>query len=68
VVVQGMAVVQIGNEEHHSLPGHYRYIPLKEKHLLTNIGQDELVLIEVQCGSHLGDDGIVRPADIYERV
>ena len=68
VVVQGTAMVQIGDEEHKTLPGEYRYIPLKERHRLTNVGQDELVLIEVQCGAYLGEDDIVRLADTYGRV
>lgn len=68
VVVQGTALVQIGEDEHHTLPGQYRYIPLKEKHRLTNVGDDELVLIEVQCGDYLGEDDIVRLADTYGRT
>ncbi|GAA4337715.1 mannose-1-phosphate guanylyltransferase/mannose-6-phosphate isomerase [Variovorax defluvii] len=68
VVVQGTAIVQIGDVEHKTLPGEYRYIPLKEKHRLTNIGQEELVLIEVQCGGYLGEDDIVRLIDTYGRV
>ena len=68
VVVQGTAIVQIGHEEHKTLPGQYRYIPLKEQHRLTNIGNDELVLIEVQCGVYLGEDDIVRLADTYGRT
>jgi mannose-1-phosphate guanylyltransferase len=67
VVVQGTAIVQIGDVEHKTLPGEYRYIPLKEKHRLTNVGEDELVLIEVQCGGYLGEDDIVRLADTYGR-
>jgi mannose-1-phosphate guanylyltransferase len=68
VVVQGRAIVQIGDTEHETLPGQYRYIPLKEKHRLTNIGDEELVLIEVQCGGYLGEDDIVRLADTYGRT
>ncbi|MET0542418.1 MAG: mannose-1-phosphate guanylyltransferase/mannose-6-phosphate isomerase [Variovorax sp.] len=68
VVVQGTAIVQIGDVEHKTLPGQYRYIPLKEKHRLTNVGKDELVLIEVQCGGYLGEDDIVRLADTYGRA
>ena len=68
VVVQGTAMVQVGDEEYKTLPGQYRYIPLKERHRLTNIGQDELVLIEVQCGTYLGEDDIVRLADSYGRA
>ena len=68
VVVQGTAIVQVGDVEHKTLPGQYRYIPLKEKHRLTNVGEDELVLIEVQCGGYLGEDDIVRLADTYGRA
>lgn len=68
VVVQGTAMVQIGDEQYKTLPGQYRYIPLKERHRLTNIGQDELVLVEVQCGGYLGEDDIVRLADTYGRA
>jgi mannose-1-phosphate guanylyltransferase/mannose-6-phosphate isomerase len=68
VVVQGTAMVQVGDVEHKTLPGEYRYIPLKEKHRLTNVGEDELVLVEVQCGAYLGEDDIVRLADTYGRI
>lgn len=67
VVVQGLALVQVGDEELETKPGEYRYIPLGEKHRLTNIGTDELILIEVQCGSYLGEDDIVRLEDNYGR-
>jgi mannose-1-phosphate guanylyltransferase / mannose-6-phosphate isomerase len=68
VVVQGRALVQIGNVEHETVAGQYRFIPLKEKHRLTNISDQELVLIEVQCGEYLGEDDIVRLADTYGRA
>ena len=67
VVTQGQAIVQVGDEEFETGPGEYRYIPLGEKHRLTNIGDSELVLIEVQVGSYLGEDDIVRLEDIYGR-
>ena len=67
VVTQGQAIVQVGDEEFETGPGEYRYIPLGEKHRLTNIGKTELVLIEVQVGSYLGEDDIVRVEDIYGR-
>ena len=67
LVTQGQAMVQIGEEEFATGPGEYRYIPLGEKHRLTNIGEVELVLIEVQVGEYLGEDDIVRFGDIYGR-
>jgi mannose-1-phosphate guanylyltransferase/mannose-6-phosphate isomerase len=67
VLTQGRALVRIGDEEFETGPGEYRYIPLGEKHRLTNIGDGELVLIEVQVGSYLGEDDIVRLDDVYGR-
>lgn len=68
VVVQGLALVQVGDNEIRTEPGQYRYIPVREKHRLSNIGTEELVLIEVQCGGYLGEDDIVRLADTYGRT
>jgi mannose-1-phosphate guanylyltransferase len=67
VVTQGKAIVQVGDEEFETGPGEYRYIPLGEKHRLTNIGDGALILIEVQVGSYLGEDDIVRIEDVYGR-
>jgi mannose-1-phosphate guanylyltransferase len=68
VVVQGLALVQIGDKELRSEAGCYNFVPLGEKHRLSNIGTEELVVIEVQCGAYLGEDDIVRLADTYGRV
>ncbi|MGC6522576.1 MAG: mannose-1-phosphate guanylyltransferase/mannose-6-phosphate isomerase [Candidatus Micropelagos thuwalensis] len=68
VVTQGNAMVQVGDEEFKIGPGEYRYIPLGEKHRLTNVGDCELVLVEVQVGNYLGEDDIVRLDDVYGRV
>ena len=68
VVTQGRALVQIGEEELETGPGVYRYIPKGEKHRLSNMGEDDLVLIEVQVGDYLGEDDIVRLDDIYNRT
>ena len=67
IVTHGKAMVQIGDDEFETGPGEYRYIPIGEKHRLANIGDDDLMLIEVQIGDYLGEDDIVRLEDIYER-
>jgi mannose-1-phosphate guanylyltransferase/mannose-6-phosphate isomerase len=67
VVTQGKALVQVGDEEFKTGPGEYQYIPLGEKHRLSNVGNDELVLIEVQVGDYLEEDDIVRLEDVYGR-
>ncbi|MDF2462273.1 MAG: mannose-phosphate guanylyltransferase/mannose-6-phosphate isomerase [Ramlibacter sp.] len=68
VVVQGTALIQVGDKETRAEPGQYRFIGIKEKHRLSNIGTEELVVIEVQCGDYLGEDDIVRLADTYGRA
>ena len=67
LIVRGEAIVQVGDEEFTAGAGSYHYIPLGEKHRLTNIGDDDLVLIEVQTGDYLGEDDIVRLQDVYGR-
>jgi mannose-1-phosphate guanylyltransferase len=67
VVVQGAALVQVGDQLTRSEPGQYHYIPREERHRVSNVGTEELVLIEVQCGAYLGEDDIVRLADTYGR-
>jgi mannose-1-phosphate guanylyltransferase len=67
VVVRGRGLVQVGECELATECGEYRFIPLGEPHRLTNVGDEELVLIEVQCGDYLGEDDIVRLADRYGR-
>lgn len=68
VVVRGEALVRIGASEVRTVAGEYRFIPRGEHHRLTNIGSDELVMIEVQCGAYLGEDDIVRLEDSYGRA
>ena len=60
--------MQLGDTEHQAVPGPHHYIPATQKHRLTNLGKDDLVLVEVQCGNYLEEDDIVRLADSYGRV
>ncbi|MDX1916919.1 MAG: mannose-1-phosphate guanylyltransferase/mannose-6-phosphate isomerase [Rickettsiaceae bacterium] len=67
VVVKGVAEVQIGEEMKNLYENDSIYIPKLMKHSLHNIGEVDLHLIEVQTGSYLGEDDIVRLADLYGR-
>ncbi|HEY7772620.1 MAG TPA: mannose-1-phosphate guanylyltransferase/mannose-6-phosphate isomerase [Marinagarivorans sp.] len=67
IVVSGTAVVQRGEEEMLVTENQSVYIPLGEKHRLTNPGKVLLELIEVQSGSYLGEDDIVRFEDVFGR-
>jgi len=68
VVVSGTALVQRGEKEVMVSENQSIYIPLGEKHRLKNPGRLNLELIEVQSGSYLGEDDIVRYKDEYSRV
>ena len=67
VVVNGTAKVTKGDEEFILSENESTYIPLGVKHRLENIGKISLELIEVQTGSYLGEDDIVRFDDVYGR-
>ena len=43
------------------------YVPLGAKHRLENPVESSMVLIEVQIGSYLGEDDIIRYEDVYAR-
>jgi mannose-1-phosphate guanylyltransferase/mannose-6-phosphate isomerase len=44
------------------------YLPMGSVHRLVNPGKIDLELIEVQTGSYLGEDDIVRLEDVYHRA
>jgi mannose-1-phosphate guanylyltransferase / mannose-6-phosphate isomerase len=68
IVVQGTAHVRRGDEEMMLTEDQSTYIPLGTLHRLENPGKIPLHLIEVQSGSYLGEDDIVRFDDSYGRV
>ncbi len=68
IVVEGTALVTVGEEEVILQQNQSTYIPIGTKHRLENRETHELVLIEVQCGDYLGEDDIVRFDDVYGRV
>jgi mannose-1-phosphate guanylyltransferase/mannose-6-phosphate isomerase len=67
VVVQGTAKIIRGEEEMILTEDQSTYIPLGTAHRLENPGKIPLHLIEVQSGSYLGEDDIVRLEDSYGR-
>jgi mannose-1-phosphate guanylyltransferase/mannose-6-phosphate isomerase len=67
VVVRGTARIQRGEEQIFLAENESVFIPLGVRHRLENPGLIELELIEVQSGSYLGEDDIVRFEDHYGR-
>ena len=67
VVVKGTAEVTCGDKVMLLQENQSTYIPLGEVHRLHNPGKMELEIIEIQSGSYLGEDDIVRLEDQYGR-
>lgn len=68
VVVSGMATVTNGEQTFSLHKGESTYIPLGAIHALENKTNEPLEVIEVQSGTYLGEDDIVRFKDVYGRV
>jgi len=68
VVVQGQARITIGKEIREVASDESVFVPLRTPHRLENPGPGPLLIIEVQTGSYLGEDDIVRLADDFWRV
>jgi mannose-1-phosphate guanylyltransferase/mannose-1-phosphate guanylyltransferase/mannose-6-phosphate isomerase len=68
VVVKGTALVTKGDEKLLITENESTYIPLGIVHCLENPGVIPLEIVEVQSGSYLGEDDIVRFGDQYGRV
>ncbi|WP_309626317.1 mannose-1-phosphate guanylyltransferase/mannose-6-phosphate isomerase [Methylibium sp.] len=68
IVVSGTAQVTCGDKKLLLTENQSTYISLGEKHRLANPGNIPLEIIEVQSGSYLGEDDIVRFEDTYGRV
>lgn len=67
IVVEGTARVTVGEEVKLITENQSVYIPLGAVHRMENPGKVPMVLIEVQTGSYLGEDDILRYEDVYAR-
>jgi len=68
IVVSGTAEVTVGDKVILLAENQSTYIPLGQTHRLANPGKVPLEIIEVQSGSYLGEDDIVRFEDTYGRA
>jgi len=67
IIVTGTALVELEGKTKILKSNESTYIPLGFKHRLSNPGKEPLILIEVQSGSYLGEDDIIRFEDDYGR-
>ena len=68
VVVRGAAEVTVGETVSILQENESTFIPAGEKHRLANPGKVPLELVEIQCGTYLGEDDIERFEDEYGRA
>jgi mannose-1-phosphate guanylyltransferase/mannose-6-phosphate isomerase len=68
VVVKGTAEVTRGSDIHIVHENESIYLPIGIAHRLANPGKIDLEVIEVQTGSYLGEDDILRLEDVYNRT
>jgi mannose-1-phosphate guanylyltransferase len=68
IVVSGTAKIINGEDDRYVRTNESTFIPPCTPHRLMNPGKVNLVMIEVQSGDYLGEDDIVRFADVYGRV
>lgn len=67
VVVRGTAKIHLNDKQYILSENESTYMPIACKHRLENIGKIPLIVIEVQSGSYLGEDDIIRFTDLYGR-
>ena len=67
VVVEGTALVEVGDEKEFVNVNEGSYVPICAMHRLSNPGKIPLKIIEVQCGSYLEEDDIERFEDDHGR-
>ena len=67
-IVQGKALVTIGNKKLLLLQEDHTNISVEEWHRIENTGEEDLVFIEIQTGSYFGEDDIERKDDDYGRA
>ncbi|TLP62745.1 mannose-1-phosphate guanylyltransferase/mannose-6-phosphate isomerase [Parasedimentitalea maritima] len=67
IVVEGTARVTVDDKVRLITENQSVYIPLGAVHRMENPGKVPMVLIEVQTGSYVGEDDIIRYEDIYDR-
>ena len=68
VIIQGTGRMTLNDEPIILGPGQAVDVPVGAAHRIENIGEDMLAFIEVQLGSYLGEDDIVRLQDDFGRV
>jgi mannose-6-phosphate isomerase len=67
-IIEGIAIFTLDDVSKTIEKGSVVQIPVLSKHKIKNIGECDLIFIEVQLGEYFGEDDIVRLQDDYGRI
>ncbi len=67
-VVKGESLITLDTEHKNCVREDSVFIPAGTKHRIENIGEGDVIFIEVQTGSYLGEDDIIRYEDDFNRA
>ena len=67
-IVQGESLITLDTESKKYIRNDSVFIPAGTKHRIENIGAGDVVFVEVQTGTYLGEDDIKRYEDDYNRI
>lgn len=67
IVVQGIGQLKLDDQLSEVTAGDIIQVPVETKHRIRNVGEEDLVFIEIQLGDYFGEDDIVRLEDDYGR-
>lgn len=68
VIIDGSAQITIGDQVLRMEPNQAAFIPMGEVHRIENVGDKDLIFIEIQYGSYLEEDDLVRIEDDFARL
>jgi len=68
IIVQGTASITLDSDTKQYKTTDSVFIPAGTKHRIGNVGEDDVIFIEVQTGSYFGEDDIIRYEDDFNRV
>ncbi len=68
IIVKGVSEIKIDDNVMRHDVGDIIKIPKESKHQVTNIGETDLIFVEIQLGEYFGEDDIVRLEDKYGRL
>ena len=68
MIVKGTVIITLDESEKEYNEGDFLYIPIYHKHRISNMSDNESVIIEIQYGEKCVEDDIIRIEDDYKRI